>query len=89
MPRAVYKYPLQVVDEVAVSLPEGAEVLDVQAQAETPCLWALVDPTAATEQRFFRLFGTGHPVAEDDLTYVGTFQLRGGVFVYHVFEKAA
>lgn len=73
------------------AMPKGAELLTVQTQyaggpGETPALWALVDPDAPRETRRFQLVGTGHREVEEDLTYVGTFQLTGGSFVGHVFE---
>ena len=42
--KRVYKYPLQLNDEVALDLPEGAEVLSVQEQRGGVCLWALGPP---------------------------------------------
>jgi hypothetical protein len=83
----IYKYPLQVNDTVAVSLPQDAELLCVQEQHGKPCLWALVDPTADTVQRVLRMAGTGHPLSDDEQrTYLNTFQLLGGELVFHVFE---
>jgi hypothetical protein len=87
--RVIYKYPLQVQDEVAVALPRGAELLDVQAQDDTPCLWALVETEANTEQRVFCIFGTGHRISALGLRYIATCQLHGEMLVLHVFEKVS
>lgn len=86
----IYKYSLQLVDDPDIVLPQGARILTVQAQHETPCIWALVDPEAALEPVGFRVVGTGHPFpdADDWPAYVGTFQLMGGQLVFHVFTKA-
>lgn len=82
----VWKFPIPVQDEFALDLPVGAQVLHVDAQAGKPCLWALVDPEAPKAQYTFYVRGTGHEVAED-LIHVGSFQLDGGRFVGHLFER--
>lgn len=73
---------------VTLAMPAGAQVLCVQAQRETPCLWAVVDSDAYMVSRVFRTFGTGHPVPPG-LVYIGTYQLHGGALVLHVFEEPA
>lgn len=92
--RTVWKYPVPVQDDFALTMPQGATILSVQAQGShavpgqggQPVLWALVDPDAPITQRQFRLAGTGHPVPDDPGTYVGTFQLYGGGFIGHLWE---
>lgn len=85
--RTVYKYPIDLTDTFTLELPKGAQVLSVQMQGATPCLWALVDTKAEAERRTFRLAGTGHPIDESlELRFVSTFQLYGGDLVFHVFE---
>ena len=87
--RIIYKYPVEVDDEFTVELPEGARVLSVDTQHGEPVMWAMVDPTAPTSKRAFRVIGTGHPIDDaDELSFVGTFQLRGGSLIFHLFEKA-
>ena len=90
MKRAIWKYPLAILDEQIVMMPHGSQILCVQAQGSTPCLWAMVAPgEPATQQRFIRIFGTGHPI-DDKMVgeiYIGTFQLSGGALVFHVFEE--
>jgi hypothetical protein len=81
----VWKFPFEVADQVVLRMPEGAEVLDVQAQDGVPTLWAVVDVDAPLVERRFELRGTGHPLG-DIGPYVGTFQLLGGGFVGHLFE---
>lgn len=85
--RRIFKYPLVVTDRSGVALPKDAQILCVQVQADTPCLWALVDPVAPLEPATFLIHGTGHPVAPGvgAHNYVGTFQLHGGRLVFHVF----
>ncbi len=61
-------------------------------QREVPFLWALVDPDPdlGTETRHFLLAGTGHPRPDLEwlkIVFIGTFQLRGGALVFHLFER--
>ena len=84
----VYKYSIPVGDYRNVELPEGAEILTVQAQFDEPHMWALVDPDAPMVTRKFLLLGTGHSCDEDisRSDYIGTYQLHGGGLVFHLFE---
>ena len=75
-------------------MPKGAEILTVKPQGDYVCLWALVDPDAPREDRWFSHHGTGYTVVDaDNLKYVGSchwerterFQLTSWV-VIHVFE---
>jgi len=85
----VYKYSVPVVDYFTLAMPPGARLLTVQVQRQQPQMWALVDAnTSSTEDRHFRLAGTGHPIQEkvDSLVWVGTFQINQGSLIFHVFE---
>lgn len=83
----IFKYKLEVGDKMHIDMPSGAEVLAVQVQYDTVCIWALVDPDRPTQTRTFRVFGTGHEMPQSEaLNYIGTFQLLDGQFVGHVFE---
>ena len=82
----IYKYSFEVTDRLILELPEGARILDVQAQFDKPVLWAMVDPEALLEKRHFCLVGTGHPAPEGCI-YIGTFQIFDDRFVGHLFEE--
>jgi hypothetical protein len=72
-----------------IPMPEGAEILSVQVQRETPCVWAEVDPTHPLYVRTFEIYGTGHPINDmsgHERKFIGTFQLNQGDLVFHVFE---
>jgi hypothetical protein len=87
-PRKIFKYPFPVSDLVRLQMPEGARILSVQVQRESPCLWALIDPDAQIVWRNFRVFGTGHPLPPSFVgEFLGTFQLRGGDLVFHLFAE--
>lgn len=91
MPQSIWKFPLSLETPQVLSMPRGAVVLTVQTQSEQPVLWALVDPDAPTEDRTFFIYGTGweHETPVDRAAYRGTFQLRGGALVFHLFEVAS
>ena len=83
----IWKFPLETTDYQTVQIPQGGEILCAQMQAETLCLWALVDPKVPLKNRHIRIFGTGHPVTGEHLDYIGTYQINGGSLVFHVFEE--
>ena len=91
--RTVWKFPLypsppplSFTGDVVVWMPQGAQVLTVQAQEDVPVLWALVDTEAVSGPRHFLVVGTGHDMGDPAVRYVGTVQLFGGGLVLHVFE---
>ena len=87
MARAIWKFPLDIVDLQAIEMPDDAEILCCQEQDDRPCLWAAVTPGKSTRRRWFRVFGTGHPMPhERGMRYIGTAQTLLGVLVWHVFE---
>lgn len=99
MTRRVYRYPLTIVDEQVVSMPEGATILSVARREgqrdvvvgvgshEPVEMWALVDPDAPPRDRRIRIAGIGHPLTDTDaLTHLGTVQIAHGQLVFHVFE---
>jgi hypothetical protein len=84
---AVWKFEVPVRDRFEIEMPVGARLLTVQTQNGRPHLWALVNPHAETETRVFWVMGTGHQAADlDGAEYVGTFQMLGGQYVWHLFE---
>lgn len=86
MARAVWKFGVPLGDVVTIDMPEGAQILHVQAQNDIPCMWALVDPLAQRVSRRFRFAGTGHEISESPLEHVGSFFMREGALVFHLFE---
>jgi hypothetical protein len=87
--KTVWKFAIPIADEFAIRMPDGAEVLHVEAQHGEPCLWALVDPDRERVDYHFALRGTGHPIAGVALPrdHVGTFMLAEGDFVGHLFHR--
>lgn len=85
----IFKYPIEITDKQIFPMPLGAKILTVQVQNENPCIWAMVDPDAQTEEVAIRVHGTGHPIYDSsNLEYIGTFQSMYGVnLVFHVFKE--
>ncbi len=87
--KSIWKFPLKLEGGQNISMPKGAQILCAQTQNEQPYLWALCDPEEKTEGRHIEIFGTGHPVGYDagvERKYISTFQMKGGLLVYHAFE---
>jgi len=82
----IYKYELDVfLDEQTINMPDGAEILTIQTQNGRGQMWVKVDPHNPLVSRRFKTFGTGQELSGD--TYVGTYQIQEGRFVFHVFEQ--
>jgi hypothetical protein len=86
--KTIWKFPLKAQICQKVAMPEGAEVLTIQVQGRTPCLWAIVDDKAPKVDRHFLTYGTGHRMDIAHDKYIGTFQLLDGGLVFHVFETS-
>lgn len=85
--KTIHKYQLGITDVQAVRMPAGAEILSVQFQNESLCLWALVETTEKNSARLIYVVGTGNPFPEGDFRFIGTVQQFGGKLIWHVFEQ--
>ena len=86
--KVIYKYQLIIDDRQIVVMPKGAEILCVQVQNNIPCIWAKVNTgKVENEERIIFIFETGHTIYNEELKYLGTFQLIDGNIVFHVFEN--
>lgn len=84
--KAIWKYPLEITDVQTIMMPVDAAVLTVQVQNDQPCIWAMVYTDSEKVQKTVRMYGTGHPIDTMGV-WVGTFQVQGGRFVFHVFVE--
>jgi hypothetical protein len=85
--KTIYKYKLDVTDMQTVSMPIGSKILNLNTQQEVPCIWALIDTDNEIEDRKFSIYGTGHECRPCYEEYIGTFQIKQGFLVFHVFES--
>lgn len=86
MTTTIWKFPILVHDDQSIEMPRGADILWVDNQQGQPCIWARVNPYAPKEQRRIRIFGTGHPMPDELGDYVGTFMMKDGALVFHLYE---
>lgn len=85
--RTIYKYPVNIDDSLSVEMPQGAQLLTVQVQGGTPCVWAMVDNRQRPVRRRFAWRGTGHDCGSlIGEKHVGTIQMHGGALVFHLFD---
>lgn len=85
----VYKFSLPPLgDWISMTMPAGAEPLCVQVQRDEPCMWARVKVGAPPVTHHFRVAGTGHDLGSNVGRHIGSFQLHGGTYVFHVFAEA-
>lgn len=81
----IHKFPLEQRNINEVEMPEGAEILSVQIQNGTLCLWAKVNTDYPEEKRAIRIIGTGNYINPcEPLVFITTYQFEG--LVFHVFE---
>ena len=80
----IWKFPLVITDRQVVSVPVGAQMLDVQMQGDTPCLWAMCREASEPQPRTIAIYGTGNPLPATPGRYIATFQ--ESAFVWHVFD---
>jgi hypothetical protein len=81
----IWKFALKITDRQHIRMPRGAQLLDVQMQGDTPCLWVIADPNNEPVLREIDIYGTGHLVSEGPNQHIGTIQ--DGAFVWHVFDQ--
>jgi hypothetical protein len=81
--KTIWKFPFRTAETVTIEMPSGAHILHVGMQDGTPCLWALVDTEEPPISISFRIHGTGRPVDEQGINYIGTY--FQDMFVWHVF----
>ena len=72
MQSTIWKWPLSAVNGT-ISVPKVVQYLDVHMQHGVPCLWGLVDPTSPMQEVGITIVGTGHPIYNYDMVYLGTF----------------
>jgi len=89
--RSIWKYIIETNDDIQnIKMPSGANILHVDMQGPTICMWALVNKNALLESRYFKIHGTGHPVNERIKEHLGTVieKIEGitGSLVWHIFE---
>lgn len=85
--KTVWKFEVPVADEVTVTMPRHAVILDVKASGpDLLRLWAIVDSTASPATRRLSIRGTGHPLRGVG-QHIATVEAHP--LIWHVFEAAS
>lgn len=88
----IYRYPLQIADEVVIEAPTLARWLTVAIKDGRLTVWAEVEPSRATIGYLFHIYGTGHPMRSINQHYIGTVMdvlPTGRTLVWHVYVETA
>jgi hypothetical protein len=86
--KTIWKMKLKPTGQQTFDVMAGAKVLTVQMQGETPCMWLMLDPDSESRERMtIEIFGTGHPMHDFEREYIGTYQIDGGAYIFHVFRR--
>jgi len=83
----IWKYELLTIDNQVIEMPINAEILTVQTQNGSPCLWARVNTSNPNEIRKITVCGTGHELPKSAGEYIGTYKMSGDALIFHVFEN--
>ena len=80
---------IDLVNLQTLKLPKGSKILRVESQNDIPHIWFMFNLSLEKdlEDRCFELYPTGINIEPANRKYIGTFQIRFGVYVYHLFEK--
>lgn len=82
--KAIYKYPIKIVDKQVIEMPIGANILSIQMQNGIATIWAIVSTKECFTPVKIRIFATGEEIPSGSvLRYIGTIQDE--IYVWHVF----
>lgn len=83
----IYKYFLPLQDGlITVNLPKNSHICDINNQGDDICFWVALQEGAELEERYFRIYGTGHKIDNmDKLRFYKTLHMPNGL-VWHIFE---
>ena len=90
--RNIWKYKVPFDGEWhLINMPSGAEIIYVGNQEDSLVFWTIVNPnTERVSKRYFKIYGTGHPILEGSSKYIGTTYFDTPMMrplVLHLFEK--
>ena len=82
----VWKFPLDV-GENKLEMPRNPKFLHLGEQHGTIMVWALVATNQPVAIVQVDVIATGHVApSENEGMHIGTIQMKGGTYVYHVFR---
>lgn len=80
----IWKFTANITDAFSLEIPAGSELLHVDIQAGTPCMWFRVNPSAPLQECNYAWRGTGHDCAGLG-KHLGSVLMHGGGLVFHLF----
>ena len=83
----VHKQALATVDAQVIEVPERTIIRHIGLQRGRPCIWYECDTEAPKVRITIRCYGTGHPIKEEGLIYLGTLLLCGDSLVLHYYAQ--
>jgi hypothetical protein len=87
MTQTIWKFTIPFGDTADVEMPMDAKILTAQMQHGHLRIWAMVDPRRDTVLRRINIAGTGHDLSSRLMgEYIASFQLEGGMLIFHVFD---
>lgn len=84
--RVVHKYTIPEQGEFSLDLSPDAEILTVQLQNQSACMWVLLTPRMLKQKRDFVWIPTGKEIEYGNIDYITTIQFNDGKKVSHLFE---
>lgn len=87
----IHKFELRPERPCTIRMPRGAKPLYVDVIDDVLFVWAEVDDRAELVDRHFYVYGTGEPIDQPRVGYIGTVVMRYEVLrplVWHVFGRA-
>jgi hypothetical protein len=85
--QSIFRYKVPVDDQWHTVHLRGVPLSVAARQPDVVEIWASYDDKAPEAVREFRVFGTGHPLPDGRLDYIGTAMAAGGSLVWHLMER--
>ena len=84
--KTIWKFEIELRDDVVVAVPRGAEILSVQSQGGVVRAWYLVDPAQPKVVHHLKIKGAGQDCDDlDGYSHLDTVQQ--GAYAWHVFKR--
>lgn len=86
--RRVFKYKINdTEDYTIINIPFNSVLLSVDTQGDEIFLWASAeDSETRIVKRKIRVAGTGHPIKDTVLQFLGTVKQMADSLIWHIFE---
>lgn len=83
----IHKFEVSPLGNFVCCLPQGAKFCHVAEQRKEEInMWFEVDTDNPRVERHFAVYGTGQPIHESNVKYLGSFILMNGELVFHLHE---